>query len=136
MLACEAGGIRKRPSTSKPGPGTREVAHPKDSRGEGEQDVKEEVNRTPGEVKEAQRVVGELIWLVTRCRPDIMYVTALMAALTTRRPLKVLRMAYQVWGYLAGNLKEGLVFQGVGWRLDGLHRRFVWRRRSSWLCGW
>ena len=63
---------------------------------DGEQDVKEEVNRTPGEVKEAQRVVGELIWLVTRCRPDIMYVTALMAALTTRRPLKVLRMAYQV----------------------------------------
>ena len=90
------------------------MAHPKDSRGEGEQDVKEEVNRTPGEVKEAQRVVGELIWLVTRCRPDIMYVTALMAALTTRRPLKVLRMAYQVWGYLAGTLKEGLVFQGVG----------------------
>ena len=77
-----------------------------------EQELKEEIERTFGEVKEAQRVVGELIWLVTRCRPDIMYATALMAALTTKKPLK--RMAYQVWGYLAGTLKEGLVFQGVG----------------------
>ena len=80
---------------------------------EAEAEIKEEAGRTPGEVREAQRVVGELIWLVTRCRPDIMYATSLMASLTTRKPQKVMRMAYQVWCYLAGTLQEGLVFQGA-----------------------
>jgi len=75
--------------------------------------TKEEPNRTPMEVREAQRVVGELIWLVTRCRPDIMYATSLMSTLTTRKPLKVMRMAYQVWCYLAGTLEEGLAFRGT-----------------------
>ena len=57
-------------------------------------------------------MVGELIWLVTRCRPDIMYAVALMSTLIT---LKVMRMAYQVWGYLAGgSMSEGLVFRGEG----------------------
>ena len=80
---------------------------------ETEPESKEEPDRTPIEVKEAQRVVGELIWLVTRCRPDIMYATALMAALTTRKPLKVMKMAYQVWCYLAATLGEGLIFRGT-----------------------
>jgi len=42
-----------------------------------------------------------------------MYATSLMSTLTTRKPLKVMRMAYQVWCYLAGTLEEGLVFRGT-----------------------
>ncbi len=42
-----------------------------------------------------------------------MYATSMMASLTTRKPQKVMRMAYQVWCYLAGTVKEGLVFQGA-----------------------
>ena len=81
---------------------------------ETETEDKEESERTPAQVKEAQRVVGELIWLVTRCRPDIMYATASMSTLTTRKPLKVMRMAHQVWCYLAGTMEEGLIFRGDG----------------------
>jgi len=80
---------------------------------DGEAEMKEEPGRTPAEVKEAQRVVGELIWLVTRCRPDIMFATSLMSTLTTRKPVKVMKMAYQVWCYLAGTLTEGLIFTGT-----------------------
>ena len=89
----------------------RKVPVAKEDEVEGEN--QEEPGRTPAEIKEAQRVVGELIWLVTRCRPDIMYATALMSALTTKKPLKVMKMAYQVWCYLASTLGEGLVFRGT-----------------------
>ena len=81
---------------------------------ESELENKQEAERTPGEIREAQRVVGERIWLVTRCRPNIMYSAALMSTLTAAKPLKVTRMAYQVWGYLAGSMSEGLVFRGEG----------------------
>ena len=43
-----------------------------------------------------------------------MYSAALMSTLTAAKPLKVTRMAYQVWGYLAGSMSEGLVFRGEG----------------------
>ena len=81
---------------------------------DGEAEMKEETGRTPAEVKEAQRVVGELIWLVTRCRPDIMFATSLMSTLTTRKPVKVMKMAL-----------PGVVL--LGWNPDGgvdLHWNF------------
>ena len=61
-------------------------------------------------VREAQRVVGELVWLVTRSRPDIMYALSRMAALSTKKPKKVLVLARQIWRYLAATVKDGLVF--------------------------
>ena len=64
------------------------------------------------DVREAQRVVGELVWLVTRCRPDIMFVLSRMSIWTTRKPKLVLAMAPQVWKFLADTRKEGLVFAG------------------------
>ena len=85
------------------------------SREEEDEDKVEEEERheeKAAKVKEAQRIVGELIWLVTRCRPDIMYATSWMASLTTRKPDRVLRAAKDMWQYLAGTIKEGLVFSG------------------------
>ena len=99
---------------------------------ESELENKQEAERTPGEIREAQRVVGERIWLVTRCRPNIMYSAAWISTLTAAKPLKVTRMAYQVWGYLAGSMSEGLVFRGEG---EDLHGCFVWRRGCTRLCG-
>ena len=64
------------------------------------------------DVREAQRVVGELVRLVTRCRPDIMFVLSRMSIWTTRKPKLVLAMAPQVWKFLADTRKEGLVFAG------------------------
>ena len=75
---------------------------------EGENEVEE--HRTVENVREAQRVVGELVWLVTRSRPDLMYVLSRMASLSTKRPKKVVSMAGQVWRYLASTITEGLKF--------------------------
>ena len=52
------------------------------------------------EVKEAQRRVGEMLWLSSRSRPDIMYVTALMAAKITKSPDLVNRIGKRLLDYL------------------------------------
>ena len=76
---------------------------------ESEEEIEEEVS--PAAIKEAQKIVGECIWLVTRCRPDIMYVVSKMSMLSTRKPKKVALMAEQLWRYLAHTVDEGIVFQ-------------------------
>lgn len=66
--------------------------------------------RTPQLVKLAQKAVGELVWLVTRCRPDLMLATSKLAAAITKNPEAVVQASEQVWAYLAGTPLEGLHF--------------------------
>ena len=68
--------------------------------------VQEEV--TADLVRTAQRIVGELNWLVTRCRPDLMFVVSRMSALTTRHPMMVQKMATQLWMYLVSTCYDGI----------------------------
>lgn len=49
-------------------------------------DVDDEKEITTGEVREAQRVVGELLWLVTRTRIDLAYVTSRLSQMVLRAP--------------------------------------------------
>ena len=65
-------------------------------------------------IKKAQRVVGELNWLVTRCRPDMMYTTSRMSSLSTKRPDEVVRMAEHAWKYLANTTQDGICFKTGG----------------------
>ena len=72
----------------------------------------------PSHVKEAQRVVGELLWQVTRTRPDLAFTTSRMAQMVLKCPRMVAKMADQVWRYLRTTRREGLSFQptrGTGW---------------------
>lgn len=62
-------------------------------------------------VRQAQRVVGELVWLSTRTRPDIGYAVSRMASLITKDPGLVVELARQVWNFLAGTIHHGLVFR-------------------------
>ena len=81
-------------------------------------DFEEETDVTPEEVKEAQRIVGELLWLVTRSRMDLMYVTARLAQWVLRAPRMVAKLSKQVWGYLRRTMHQGLLFlpdPGKGW---------------------
>ena len=75
-------------------------------------DGEEDAEKTVEKVREAQRIVGELTWLVTRCRPDIMYVMSRISRWTTRRPSKVIAAAPQIWKYLANSIQEGIRFGG------------------------
>ena len=66
---------------------------------------------TPEGVREAQRVTGELLWLVTRTRPDLMFPIAKMSAKVLHNPVWVREAAQQVWGYLANTEEEGIVYR-------------------------
>ena len=63
------------------------------------------------EIRRAQKAVGELLWLLTRSRPDLMYVMARMCSQVTKCPRKVVDVADQVKGYLRGSPSEGLRFE-------------------------
>ena len=67
--------------------------------------------KSPLDVNLAQKAVGELVWLVTRCRPDLMYAVARLASGITRMPKNVVALAKHVWMYLAGTTHRGLFFR-------------------------
>ena len=66
---------------------------------------------TPEEVKEAQKAVGELLWLVTRSRPDLAYSVSKMGSMVTKAPRAVLKIYQQVVGFLMNTVEEGLRFE-------------------------
>ena len=81
-------------------------------------EIEEEQEIRPEDVKEAQRIVGELLWLVTRSRLDLMYVTSRLAQWVLRAPKTVQKLSKQVWSYLRRTLHQGLLFlpdPGKGW---------------------
>ena len=73
---------------------------------------------TPELVNKAQKLVGELMWLSTRTRPDISYATSRCAQEILAHPAWVIEQATQVWRYLKNTPNEGLKFgkeKGEGW---------------------
>ncbi|CAE7357873.1 unnamed protein product, partial [Symbiodinium sp. CCMP2456] len=71
------------------------------------------------EVKEAQRRVGEMLWLSSRSRPDVMYVTSLMASKITKSPDLVNRIGERLLDYLCETKGYRLKFVGTDkWTLD------------------
>eukprot|EP00434_Breviolum_minutum_P029251 symbB.v1.2.025873.t1/scaffold2543.1/size76562/5 len=63
------------------------------------------------QIRSAQKEVGELLWTVTRTRPDLMHTVAKMSALVTKDPLKVIEISAQAKGYLKNTAAEGLNFR-------------------------
>ncbi|CAE7540315.1 RE1 [Symbiodinium sp. CCMP2592] len=61
-------------------------------------------------VKEAQRRVGELLWLSSRSRPDIQYATAVMASRITRCPEAVITIGDRLLDYLNETMYDRLRF--------------------------
>ena len=53
-------------------------------------------------------MVGELLWLLTRSRPDLMFAMSKLCASVLRSPKKVIEISSQVKGYLKATLEEGL----------------------------
>ena len=50
------------------------------------QEPEDELDRTPRQVREAQQLGGELLWLATKTRPDIAYVVSRICSATSRAP--------------------------------------------------
>ena len=62
------------------------------------------------EVRGAQKVVGELLWMLTRTRPDLMFAMSKLCSNVLRSPKKVQEIAVQVKGYLKLTAEEGIRF--------------------------
>ena len=73
----------------------------------------EESDVTPELIKAAQKATGEMLWLVTRTRIDLMYAASKMGSCVTRSPRKVLQIYEQVKGYLKKTVNHGLCFHGA-----------------------
>ena len=63
-------------------------------------------------VRQAQRRVGELLWLMSRTRPDLQHVVALMASRATKSPEVVNKIGQRLLDYLYQTLNYRLVFNG------------------------
>ena len=73
---------------------------------------------TAEKITEAQKLVGELMWLSTRTRPDVSFATSRCAQEILTHPTWASEQAIQVWKYLKNTPKEGLEFRpgrGEGW---------------------
>ena len=66
----------------------------------------------------AQKVTGELLWLVQRTRPELMYVVSKMSHAITSAPEWVVEQGALVWNYVKQTINEGLRFakdKGESW---------------------
>ena len=77
------------------------------------QEPEDELDRTPLQVREAQQLGGELLWLATKTRPDIAYAVSRIWSATSRAPKWAVQTAYQLIRHL--NATQGL---GLWYRRD------------------
>ena len=74
-------------------------------------EAEDEVPISKKALKAAQTITGELLWVMTRSRPDICYATSLMTRMLHKRPSYVVEMGKHVIRYLASSRKMGLMFE-------------------------
>ena len=61
-------------------------------------------------LRRAQRLTGELLWLSTKLRPDIMHAVASISSLCLRDPILVERIGLRALAYLYSTLQVDLMF--------------------------
>ena len=64
----------------------------------------------PDQIKSAQSLTGELLWLVVRARPELSFPVSRMAQLSARRPGDAINIGQGVLKFLKGSVSSGLLF--------------------------
>ena len=77
-------------------------------------DDDQQVESTPEEVREAQRITGELLWITQRSRPDLAYHVSIMASWATRDPVRVVKIGQRVLGFLQRTAETRLELKPSG----------------------
>ena len=77
----------------------------------GRLDDSEESPPDPADVRKAQTLVGELLWLSTKTRPDIAYAVSWLGSRASKCPRKVCQAGLQTLGYLKRTLGHGLLYK-------------------------
>ena len=60
----------------------------------------EDEQGTPEQIRYAQQLTGEILWLSQRTRPDLAYLSSLMASLSCRAPRRAIQLGTRAHGYL------------------------------------
>jgi len=66
---------------------------------------------TIDQVRGAQKCIGEVLWLLTRSRPDLMYGVGRMGSNVLRNRVKVMELGELMKGYLNRTAEEGLRYE-------------------------
>ncbi|CAE7409265.1 GIP [Symbiodinium necroappetens] len=72
----------------------------------------EEENFSMEELKLGQKAVGEQLWLMMRCRPDLQFPVAYMASKVSKKPNKVVQIAKRLLAYLKTTVMMKMVIGG------------------------
>ena len=70
--------------------------------------------RDPETIRLAQKATGELMWVGTRTRPDLMYTLSCMSRYTLKSPAVVIEVGAQARRYLRKTIQEGIMMTKVG----------------------
>ena len=70
----------------------------------------DEEGKNPETVKRSQKEVGELLWLVTRTRVDLMFQVSRMGSSVLRNPTAAHEAYQQIKGYLQHTIGDGIEF--------------------------
>ncbi len=74
-----------------------------------ESEEKEEFSMA--DLRKAQSIVGELLWLSTKSRPDIAYGVGAIGRMVHQRPNYAYEMGVHILKYLFGTLEHGLIYR-------------------------
>ena len=74
--------------------------------------TEDEPPRSETEVRAAQQIGGELLWMSQRTRPDVAYVCSLIGSLATRAPRRALEIGEKTLAYLQRTSGRSLLFEG------------------------
>ena len=76
--------------------------------------LEEEVPQGEAEIRSAQQVAGELLWISQRSRPDISFVCSLIGSLSTRAPRRAVEIGEKTLAFLQRTAGRRLIYEGTG----------------------
>ncbi|CAE7219174.1 RE1 [Symbiodinium natans] len=68
-----------------------------------------ESSKSPGAIREAQKITGELLWISQRSRPDLAFHLSIMASHVLKNPEKVIQIGSRILGFLQRTKARGLL---------------------------
>ena len=96
-----------------------------------------EVPQSEEEIKLAQQVAGELLWISQRTRPDIAFACSLVGSLATRAPRRAVDIGQKVLAFLQRTKDRKLVYEGcipvLGAFVDASFAPDSSRSHTGWL---
>lgn len=95
-------------------------------------DAEDENDATAEEIKEAQALTGALLWLSTRCRPELVFPVHVMAKHAVKKPKLTIANGHSIIRYLQAK-SGGLVYAKASWNGDWGPRQQLLAKRHDHL---